>query len=195
MLGRSHVDFERTQCTHALPHGLQSFGLIVLEVENPRSEFWLEIKILLYKPTLGNTKLASELKSNIKQNIFISKNYDSNKELQGRGQQRIRHLRSQIWIKTIYIFRFALIYCMLLSWIMIIIFEIFHFWLGILQNRILQIILTKSRSGGAIIPEIRSMTDALIDGVDAKMVGSLQNIGTFIYVGTSFTACKNLIYF
>ena len=58
-----------------------------------------------------------------------------------------------------------------------IIFEIFHFWLGILENRILQIILTKSRSGGAIIPEIRSMTDALIDGVDAKMVGSLQNIG------------------
>ena len=34
--------------------------------------------------------------SNVKQNIFISKNYDSNKELQGRGQQRIRHLRSQI---------------------------------------------------------------------------------------------------
>ena len=78
---------------------------------------------------------------------------------------------------------------------MIIIFEIFHFWLGILQNRILQIILTKSRSGGAIISEIRSITDALIDGVDAKMVGTLQNIGTFIYVGTSFTACKNLIYF
>ena len=76
MLGRSHVDFEFTQCTHALPHGLQSFGLIVQEVENPRSEFWLEIKILLYKPTLGNTKLASELKSNIKQNIFISKNYE-----------------------------------------------------------------------------------------------------------------------
>ena len=78
---------------------------------------------------------------------------------------------------------------------MIIIFEIFHFWLGILQNRILQIILTKSRSGGAIISEIRSITDALIEGVDVKMVGTLQNIGTFIYVGTSFTACKNLIYF
>ena len=76
MLGRSHVDFERTQCTHALPHGLQSFGLIVLEVKNPRSEFRLEIKILLYKSTLGNTNLASELKSNIKQNIFISKNYE-----------------------------------------------------------------------------------------------------------------------
>ena len=54
----------------------RSFGLYVVEVENPRSEFRLEIKILLYKSTLGNTNLASELKSNIKQNIFISKNYE-----------------------------------------------------------------------------------------------------------------------
>ena len=38
----------------------RSFGLYVVEVENPRSEFRLEIEILLCKSTLGNTKIASE---------------------------------------------------------------------------------------------------------------------------------------
>ena len=33
----------------------------VLEAEILRSEFWFEIKILLYKSTPGNTKMASEL--------------------------------------------------------------------------------------------------------------------------------------
>ena len=137
--------------------------------------------VLLWNISLGNMKIIYLIE------IFNSN--DSTKELQRRGQRRIRNLRC--WMKTVYIFRFALIYCMLLSWIMIIIFEIFHFWLGILQNRILQIIqiirLHQSRSGGAIVSEI--------EGVDVKLVGTLQNIGTFIYVGTSFTACKNLIYF
>ena len=45
----------------------------VLEVENSRSEFWLEIKILLYKSTSGNTKMASELELVTKQKFFISK--------------------------------------------------------------------------------------------------------------------------
>ena len=45
---------------------LQSFGLAVLEVENLRSEFWLEIKILLYKSTPGNTKMASEFELDAK---------------------------------------------------------------------------------------------------------------------------------
>ena len=50
---------------------LKSFGLYVLEVENPRSEIWLEIKILFYKSTLGNTKMAPELELDAKWNIFI----------------------------------------------------------------------------------------------------------------------------
>ena len=33
----------------------------VLEAEILRSEFWFEIKIILYKSTPGNTKMASEL--------------------------------------------------------------------------------------------------------------------------------------
>ena len=45
----------------------------VLEVENSRSEFWLEIKILLYKSTSGNTKMASEFELVAKQKVFISK--------------------------------------------------------------------------------------------------------------------------
>ena len=36
------------------------FGLIVLEVENLRSEFRVEIEILAYKSTPGNTKMALE---------------------------------------------------------------------------------------------------------------------------------------
>ena len=53
-------------CLRHLAPGLQSFGLAVLEADFLRSEFWLEIKILLCKSTLGNTKIASELKSNVK---------------------------------------------------------------------------------------------------------------------------------
>ena len=45
----------------------------VLEVENSRSEFWLEIKILLYKSTSGNTKMASELEFLAKQKKIVSK--------------------------------------------------------------------------------------------------------------------------
>ena len=37
---------------------LQSFGLYVLEVENPRSEFWFKIKIIVSKSTSGNAKMA-----------------------------------------------------------------------------------------------------------------------------------------
>ena len=55
---------------HLAP-GLQSFGLYVLEVENPRSEFWLEIKILLYKSTPGNTKMALEFDLDAKKAEFI----------------------------------------------------------------------------------------------------------------------------
>ena len=55
---------------HLAP-GLQSFGLIVLEVENSRSEFWLEIKILLYKSTPGNTKMALEFDLDAKKTEFI----------------------------------------------------------------------------------------------------------------------------
>ena len=51
---------------------LQSFGLAVLEVENLRSEFWLEIKILLYKSTPGNTKMALEFELDAKRRRFIS---------------------------------------------------------------------------------------------------------------------------
>ena len=39
-------------------------GLYVLEIENPRSEFLLESKILFFKSTPGNTKITSELNSN-----------------------------------------------------------------------------------------------------------------------------------
>ena len=38
----------------------EALASTVLEVENPRSEFWVEIKILLYKLTPENTKMASE---------------------------------------------------------------------------------------------------------------------------------------
>ena len=44
----------------------------VLEVENSRSEFWLEIKILLYKSTSGNTKMASEFELVAKQKKIIN---------------------------------------------------------------------------------------------------------------------------
>ena len=46
--------------------------LIVIEVKNSRSEFWLEIKILLYKSTPGNTKMALEFDLDTKYNICIS---------------------------------------------------------------------------------------------------------------------------
>ena len=38
----------------------------LLVAEILRSEFWLEIKILFYKSTPGNTKMASELKLDAK---------------------------------------------------------------------------------------------------------------------------------
>ena len=44
----------------------------VLEAEILRSEFWFEIKILLYKSTPGNTKMASEFELDTKQKGFIN---------------------------------------------------------------------------------------------------------------------------
>ena len=44
----------------------KSFGLAVLEADFSRSEFWLETKILLYKLTPGNTKMASEFEGVVK---------------------------------------------------------------------------------------------------------------------------------
>ena len=43
----------------------------VLEVENSRSEFWLEIKILLYKSTPRNTKKPLEFELEDKQKFLI----------------------------------------------------------------------------------------------------------------------------
>ena len=54
-------------------HSLQSFGLTVLEADYSRSEFWLEIKILLCKSTSGNTKMVSEFELAAKQKRFIRK--------------------------------------------------------------------------------------------------------------------------
>ena len=51
----------------------EALASTVLEVKNPRSEFRLEIKILLYKSTPGNTKMTLEFELDTKQNIFISK--------------------------------------------------------------------------------------------------------------------------
>ena len=86
------------------------------------SKGWLDWKkatwVLLWSISLGNMKIIYLIE------IFNSN--DSNKELQGM-KRSTKNPASQTWIKTIYIFRFALIYCMLLSWIMIIIFENFHF--------------------------------------------------------------------
>ena len=46
-------------------HSLQSFGLAVLEADFSRSEFRLEIKILLCKSMSESSKIALELKSAI----------------------------------------------------------------------------------------------------------------------------------
>ena len=54
------------------PQSLQSFGLVVLEVENSKLEFCLQIKILLYKSTSRNTKMASEMELLSKQKNFIN---------------------------------------------------------------------------------------------------------------------------
>ena len=59
--GIPNTNFQLLSFYRGRAQSLQSFGLYVLEVENPRLEFWLEIKILLYKSTPGNTKMASEL--------------------------------------------------------------------------------------------------------------------------------------
>ena len=53
-----------------------------LEAEILRSEFWFEIKILFYKSTPANTKMASELKLDAKYNIFISKILDRSIDLE-----------------------------------------------------------------------------------------------------------------
>ena len=52
--------------------GLQSFGLAVavLEVDFSRSSYQVEIKILLYKSTSGNTKMTSEYLAKQKKNII-----------------------------------------------------------------------------------------------------------------------------
>ena len=64
--------------------GLQSFGLAVavLEVDFSRSSYQVEIKILLYKSTSGNTKMTSEYLA--KQKKFISEipDYFSASEIQ-----------------------------------------------------------------------------------------------------------------
>ena len=54
--------------------GLQSFGLTVavLEVDFSRSSYQVEIKILLYKSTTGNTKMTSDFEYLAKQKIFIN---------------------------------------------------------------------------------------------------------------------------
>ena len=66
---RSHTNFQLIWPTRGRPPRLQSFGLAVLEVDFSRSEFWLEIKILLCKSSSGNTKMASELEFLAKQKI------------------------------------------------------------------------------------------------------------------------------
>ena len=58
--------------TEAARRASKGFGLVVLEVENSKLEFCLQIKILLYKSTSGNTKMASEIELVAKQNNFIS---------------------------------------------------------------------------------------------------------------------------
>ena len=57
----------------AAREAFKALASTVLEVENSRSEFWLQIKILLYKSTSGNTKMASEFELVAKQKVFISK--------------------------------------------------------------------------------------------------------------------------
>ena len=57
---------------HQTAHSLQSFGLAVLEAEFLRSEFWLEIKILLSKSMSGSSKIASELKSSVSESRCIN---------------------------------------------------------------------------------------------------------------------------
>ena len=56
----------------AAREAFKALASTVLEVENSRSEFWLQIKILLYKSTSGNTKMASEFELVAKQKIFIN---------------------------------------------------------------------------------------------------------------------------
>ena len=75
-IGRSHTDFELDSTLRGRPRGLWSFGLAVLEADFSRSEFWLEIKILLCKSTTGNTKMASEFELDAKWKNFICKILD-----------------------------------------------------------------------------------------------------------------------
>ena len=49
----------------------EALASTVLEVKNARSEFRLEIKILLNKSTPGNTKMVPEFELDAKWNIFI----------------------------------------------------------------------------------------------------------------------------
>ena len=56
----------------AAREAFKALASTVLEVENSRSEFWLQIKILLYKSTSGNTKMASEFELVAKQKKFIN---------------------------------------------------------------------------------------------------------------------------
>ena len=56
----------------AAREAFKALASTVLEVENLRSEFWLQIKILLFKSTSGNTKMASEFELVAKQKNFIN---------------------------------------------------------------------------------------------------------------------------
>ena len=57
-IGRSHTKFQPPRPLLGQSRPRRSFSFYVLEVKNPRSEFWVEIKILLYKSTPGNTKIT-----------------------------------------------------------------------------------------------------------------------------------------
>ena len=56
----------------AAREAFKALASTVLEVENSRSEFWLQIKILLYKSTSGNTKFEFEFVVYYKNVLYIS---------------------------------------------------------------------------------------------------------------------------
>ena len=102
-------------------------GKIITISESASNQHMYKLQLYshcIFKRLIGLKKatwvlLCSISLSNMK-TIYLIEIFNSNKELQRRGQRRIRNLRC--WMKTVYFSRFALIDCMLHSWIMITIF-------------------------------------------------------------------------